>query len=64
MNKKVLKQMAPNAVILDPLPREDELLPEIDSTPFAKYFLQAENGLYMRMAIFSEILRLDKGLSK
>lgn len=40
--------------ILHPLPRDKkciEIHPEIDRTPYAYYFIQAENGLYMREAI-------------
>ena len=53
INKKVLAQLSANSYILDPLPREDEISTEVDVTPFARYFLQSENGLYMRMAILS-----------
>ena len=56
INKKMLTQLPPNSYILDPLPREDEISTEVDTTPFAKYFLQSENGLYMRMAIIQEYL--------
>jgi len=56
INKKVLAQLSPNSYILDPLPREDEISMEVDSTPFAKYFTQSENGLYMRMAILSAMI--------
>src|SRR3989338_5240655 len=56
INTKVLAQLSPNSYILDPLPREDEISMEVDSTPFAKYFTQSENGLYMRMAILSAMI--------
>ena len=60
INKKTVEQLPHNSFILNPLPREDEISTEIDSTPFAKYFVQSENGLYMRMAIVTELLHVDK----
>ncbi len=46
--------------IMHPLPRVDELSPELDSTKHALYFEQAKNGLYTRMAILSFVFG-DKG---
>lgn len=45
-----------NLRILHPLPRVDEIHPDVDSTPYAYYFEQATNGVYARMAILSLIL--------
>ncbi|MDR3643353.1 MAG: aspartate carbamoyltransferase [Candidatus Doudnabacteria bacterium] len=39
------------AKILDPLPRIDEIEPAADTLPNALYFEQAQNGLYVRMAL-------------
>jgi len=39
------------AVVLDPLPRIDEIDVAVDALPNAKYFQQAKNGLYVRMAL-------------
>ena len=46
--------------ILHPLPRVDEITAEIDDDPRAKYFLQAEYGMYIRMALLSHSLRAGK----
>ena len=43
--------LAPGAVVLHPLPRNDELPEAIDRLPQARYFEQARNGLFVRMAI-------------
>lgn len=43
-------------LILHPLPRLDELPTEVDSTPYAKYFDQAANGVYIRMALLALLL--------
>lgn len=53
-----LKNAKRDLVILHPLPKVDEISPEVDDDPRAKYFAQAENGLYIRMAL---ILRLTEG---
>ncbi|MCD8206793.1 MAG: aspartate carbamoyltransferase, partial [Bacteroidales bacterium] len=45
-----------NMKILHPLPRVGEIDDDVDETPYAYYFKQAENGLYVRMAIISYLL--------
>jgi aspartate carbamoyltransferase catalytic subunit len=52
----LLKLMKPDARILHPLPRVNELLPEVDNDPRAAYFRQVENGLYIRMALLVMLL--------
>jgi aspartate carbamoyltransferase catalytic subunit len=47
--------MKPNAIIMHPLPRLDEISMEVDSDPRAAYFRQAQNGLYVRMALLSMV---------
>ena len=51
-----LALMREDAIILHPLPRVDELDPEIDKTPHAKYFDQVYNGVVLRMAVLKLIL--------
>ncbi len=46
-------RMKQEAIIMHPLPRNNELPASIDSNPRAYYFKQAENGLYVRMALLS-----------
>jgi aspartate carbamoyltransferase catalytic subunit len=43
-------------VILHPLPRIDEIAPEVDRTPQAKYFQQVWNGIVVRMALLALVL--------
>ena len=52
----LLKLIKPDARILHPLPRVNELLPEVDNDPRAAYFRQVENGLYIRMALLVMLL--------
>jgi len=42
-------------IILDPLPRIDEIETNVDDLPNALYFEQAQNGLYVRMALLKMI---------
>ena len=56
VNKEILDLMKKDAIILHPLPRVDEIAPEVDKDPRAAYFRQAENGLYVRMALLKMIL--------
>ncbi|AKH63711.1 MULTISPECIES: aspartate carbamoyltransferase [Photorhabdus] len=45
-----------NLKILHPLPRIDEISVDVDKTPYAYYFQQAENGIYARQALLSLVL--------
>jgi len=49
--------MKANAIVMHPLPRLDEIAMEVDSDPRAAYFRQAQNGLYVRMALLSMVLQ-------
>lgn len=51
-----LRYMQAHARIMHPLPRVDEIAAAVDADPRAAYFRQAENGLYMRMALLDDIL--------
>lgn len=46
-----LKHAKDDLTVLHPLPKVDEISYEVDDDPRAKYFEQAENGLYIRMAL-------------
>jgi len=43
-------------IILHPLPRVNEITPEVDSLPQAKYFVQAFNAVPVRMALLSMVM--------
>ena len=43
-------------VVMHPLPRVNEISPELDSDPRAAYFRQAECGMYVRMALLAMVL--------
>ena len=56
LNASMLGSVRDNMKILHPLPRVTEIDQDVDDTPYAYYFKQAENGLYVRMAIISYLL--------
>lgn len=45
-----------NILIMDPLPRVDEISPDVDHLPNALYFKQAQNGVPVRMALLAMML--------
>lgn len=40
-------------VLMHPLPRVNEIAPEVDQDPRAAYFRQMRNGMYVRMALLT-----------
>ena len=56
LNASMLGEVRDNMKILHPLPRVTEIDQDVDETKYAYYFKQAENGLYIRMAIISYLL--------
>jgi len=53
---EILGKAKKDMIIMHPLPRVTEIAPEVDSTPHAKYFTQAFNGVPVRMALLSLVL--------
>ena len=51
IDQKSLKLIKKHAVIMHPLPRINEISPQVDDDQRAIYFEQAQNGVYTRMAI-------------
>jgi aspartate carbamoyltransferase catalytic subunit len=49
--KEYLKKLKKDAIIMHPLPKVNEIDLEVDADPRAAYFRQAQNGLYVRMAL-------------
>jgi len=52
----VLEGAKENLKVLHPLPRVDEITTDVDKTPYAYYFQQAENGVYAREALLALVL--------
>ncbi|HEY1163063.1 MAG TPA: aspartate carbamoyltransferase [Candidatus Dormibacteraeota bacterium] len=56
IDNRSLGLMRKYAIVMHPLPRVDEIAPEVDSDPRAAYFRQAHNGLHIRMALLNLLL--------
>ena len=56
IDNAILREAKSDMVVMHPLPRVDEIAPEVDSTPHARYFKQAFNGVPVRMALLCSIL--------
>lgn len=52
----LLKNAKSNLKILHPLPRVDEIDIGVDKTPYAHYFTQAANGVFVRQALLTLLL--------
>lgn len=58
LNNKLVKQMKREAIVMHPLPRVGEINEEVDVNPRAVYLKeQMRNGLFVRMALISLILK-------
>lgn len=51
VRKDMLENVDEDLIIMHPLPRVDEISPDVDDTKYAKYFQQAANGVPIRMAL-------------
>lgn len=59
VNRRVMDALPAKGIIMHPLPRLDEITIDVDADPRAAYFRQAQNGLYIRMALL-KVLLLNK----
>jgi aspartate carbamoyltransferase catalytic subunit len=50
------KKAKSSSIVLHSLPREDELTPDVDSTRHQRYWVEAFNGVVIRMALLSLVL--------
>lgn len=58
LDKAKLALAKPDMQILHPLPRVNEIEPEVDDDPRAIYFKQAQYGVYVRMALILTLLEV------
>jgi aspartate carbamoyltransferase catalytic subunit len=59
LDEKILTRAKQNLKVFHALPRVNEIDRRVDETPFAYYFQQAANGLYVRQALLTEVLLHD-----
>ncbi len=62
LDSEKMKLAPENMIVLHPLPRVNEIAVEVDDDPRAKYFIQAQNGVYVRMALILMLLNIEPGL--
>lgn len=56
IDPELVSQGPENMIVMHPLPRINEISPEVDAMPQAKYFEQAFNGVPVRMALLSMVI--------
>ncbi len=56
IDNAMLRNAKDDMIVMHPLPRVNEIATEVDSTPHARYFQQAFNGVPVRTAILCSIL--------
>ncbi len=56
VNLELLEKARGDMIVLHPLPRVDEIAPEVDGTAHARYFQQVWNGIMTRMALLGMVL--------
>lgn len=59
VDRDLLCAMKTDSIVMHPLPRVDEITTDVDSDPRAAYFRQAQNGLFIRMALLAACLGRD-----
>ncbi|MGN0729537.1 aspartate carbamoyltransferase [Treponema sp.] len=55
LNKDKMKLAKQDMIVLHPLPRVNEISPEVDDDPRAAYFKQVKYGMFARMALIAKL---------
>ncbi len=55
LDSEKMKLARKNMIILHPLPRVNEITPEVDDDPRAAYFKQVKYGMFARMALIAKL---------
>ena len=55
LDKQKMKNAKPSMIVLHPLPRVNEISPEVDDDPRAAYFKQVKYGMFVRMALMAKL---------
>ncbi|MBE6969198.1 MAG: aspartate carbamoyltransferase [Ruminococcaceae bacterium] len=59
LDAEKMKAAKPDMMVLHPLPRVNEIAVEVDDDPRALYFVQAKNGMFVRMALIMKLLGIE-----
>ena len=60
LDKKLMKTAKKDMLVMHPLPRYGEILPEVDDDPRAVYFEQARYGMFIRMSLLYDFLHTPR----
>lgn len=55
LDNEKMKKARSDMIVLHPLPRVNEIAPEVDSDPRAAYFKQVKFGMFIRMALIAKL---------
>ncbi len=55
LDRGKMRMARKNMIVLHPLPRVNEISPEVDDDPRAAYFKQVKYGMYARMALIAKL---------
>jgi aspartate carbamoyltransferase catalytic subunit len=56
LDQAMYDALNPEAIVMHPLPRVDEISTDVDGDPRSAYFRQAHNGVFIRMALLQDVL--------
>ena len=56
LDKAKMRLAKQNMIVLHPLPRVNEIAPEVDDDPRAAYFKQVKYGMFVRMALIAKLV--------
>ncbi len=59
IGKAEMDILSPNAILMHPLPRRDEISTDCDADPRAKYWRQMRNGMWVRTALIASTFNCD-----
>ena len=62
LTRDKLRTARQDLAVMHPLPRVNEIAADVDSDPRAKYFEQARNGVYVRMALILALLGIESDI--
>ena len=55
LDKEKMRMAKDSMIVLHPLPRVNEISPEVDADPRAAYFKQVKYGMFARMALIAKL---------
>jgi aspartate carbamoyltransferase len=53
LTREMIERIRSGVTVMHPLPRVDEIAPDVDALPGAAYFRQVQNGVFVRMALIA-----------